>query len=212
MGDEEEWVKMSEIKILATIGIVLAVVLTSGCINQNEPVIDGPSDHQSEENEPVIDESSDHQSEEKQEEKQEEEEEEGIIERPTVEIIDVDIIELSVDEATIDITVEVHNPNPVGGTFNRISYTIYFKDERPFRGSGVYEFLGYSVNERKVTIETGPALLHIFFTLKNQEVLQALTTLAVQGQVWIKVVGTANLDLKAISYDIPFEKEILVLL
>ena len=64
--------------------------------------------------------------------------------------------------------------------------------------------------EKKVAIETGDTTLHIFFTLENQAVLQTLTTLAVQGQVWIKIVGAANLNLKLFSYDLLFEQEILV--
>lgn len=192
---------------LIIISICLAVILTSGCTNQNEPVNDESSNYPSGEKEEEQDED---RGEEEQEEEEQDEEEEGIIERPTVEIADIDIIELTATEATIDITVVVHNPNPVGGTFNKISYTLYFKDERPLRGSGAYEFLGYSVGEKKVAIETGDTTLHIFFTLENQAVLQTLTTLAVQGQVWIKIVGAANLNLKLFSYDLPFEQEILV--
>lgn len=144
-------------------------------------------------------------------EEQEDEDEQEVIERPTVEIIDIDIMELSTDEATIDITVVVRNPNSVGGIFNEISYTLYFKDER-LRGSGEYEFLGSSVIEQGMAIETGENILHVFFTLKNKAILQSLVTLAVQGQVWIKVEGIANLDLKETSYDIPFEQEVPIII
>jgi len=135
-----------------------------------------------------------------------------IIKPPTVEVINVEIIGLSLNEATVNTTVLVHNPNPMGGTFNRINYTIYFKDERPVVGSRSYEFLGYSVDEKKVTITTGNTTMYTFFNLRNREVLQALVSLSTQGYIWIKVNGIANLDLKATSFNIPFEKEILVLL
>lgn len=137
---------------------------------------------------------------------------EGKIEPPTLEVIDIDILELSVDETTLNMTVVIHNPNSVGGTFNRISYTVYFKDERPLVGSDEYEFLGYSVDEKKVTIETGDTTMYSFLTVSNREVLQTLVTLSVQGHVWIKVEGTADSEIKSNSYSMPFEKEILVML
>ncbi len=171
-------------------GIYLTIALTCGCTNQNESVGDGSSTYPSEENQ--------------------EEQGEGTIERPSVVITDIDMMELTATEATINITVTVHNPNPVGGTFNKISYILYYKDERPIQGSGTYEYLGDSVNEKKVAIETRETTAHICFILENQAVLQALISLAVQGQVWIKIVGTANLNLNSFSYDVPFEQEILV--
>ncbi|MHA1879260.1 MAG: LEA type 2 family protein [Candidatus Heimdallarchaeota archaeon] len=135
---------------------------------------------------------------------------EPIIKPPTVEVVDAKILELSVNKATVDITLVVHNPNPIGATFNKIDYDVYFKDERPLRGSGEYEFMGHSTDEKKVTVESGDTTFHTFLTVENRRVLQALVTLVVQEKVWIKIKGTASLDLKATSYDIPFGKEILV--
>lgn len=192
---------------LIILDICLTVILTSGCTNQNEPVNEESLNNPSGEKEK---EQKEYQEEEKQDENEQDEKDEEINERPTIEIANIDILNLTATEATIDITVIIHNPNSVGGTFNKISYTLYFKDERPLRGSGAYEFLGYSVSEKKVAIETDDTTLHIFFTLENQAVLQTLTTLTVQGQVWIKIVGTANLNLKIFSYDLPFEQEILI--
>lgn len=130
----------------------------------------------------------------------------------SVDVNDAEILRISSDEITIDTTIVVTNDNPFGGTFNKITYDIYFKDERPLVGSGEYEFLGHSIDEKKVSIGTGHTILHTFFELQNRETVQTFVTLSVRGQVWIKFKGTANLDLEAISYNIPFEREILVLL
>lgn len=207
MYHDGDGVKMKKIMIsLIILHICLAVILTSGCTNQSEPQGDSSSStYQSEKEE-----EQNQDQEESEQEEEEQDEEEEIIEKPNIEIADIDIVELTPAEATIDITVVLHNPNPIGGTFNKVNYTLYFKDERPIRGSGEYEFLGSSVSEKMVTIETGDTTLHIFFILDNQAVLQTLTTIAVQGQVWIKIIGEANLNLKLYSYYLPFEQEILV--
>lgn len=173
-------------KQLAVIAVLLLVVGLSGCINQERTTFEDISDDTSEK----------------------EFEWTGYVEITFFEILD-----LSATESAIDITVIVVNSYyPYVDTFNEISYDIYYRiPERLEEGgwdwdSGSYNFLGSSVEERKVIIEEDVTHIHIFFTLKNQRILQTWLSLGSQYPIYLKIEGTANLTIEGISYDVPVEQ------
>lgn len=121
---------------------------------------------------------------------------------PNPDILTLDLRNLSLTTATVDVTVTVENPNPIGATLDRIAYDIYFEE------NGRWVHLGTADRLEDVTIRASSSTA---FDISNditilsacRALFQAVTT---EVTVNIKVSGSAWFKVGPASFEVPFEE------
>ncbi|MDP3563528.1 MAG: hypothetical protein Q8R70_03465, partial [Methanoregula sp.] len=54
---------------------------------------------------------------------------ESPIKEPTVSVSDIALSDVSLKTMTVDTTIVIHNPNPVGAKLNKIAFDVYYLDD-----------------------------------------------------------------------------------
>lgn len=125
----------------------------------------------------------------------------GCIEKPTVEVSDIALRDVSLTSTTIDVGLIINNPNPIGVTLDKIAYDVYLVN-------GNQLFLAHGEKAEKMDIQAnGRTTTNIPTSISNVGIIEALYQCISEEELpKIKVVGSASLNLKFFSIDIPFEK------
>jgi LEA14-like dessication related protein len=119
-----------------------------------------------------------------------------------VDIVGISFKGISLTAVTVDVTVSVHNSNPVGAVLHRIAYVIYFEED------GKWVQLGSADKTEDVTIKASSSTS---FDIMNQiELLPAIAALYEMhnqgGVVTLKVAGSAWVGIGPVSVEVPFER------
>ena len=119
-----------------------------------------------------------------------------------VNIVGISFKGISLTAVTVDVTVSVHNSNPIGAVLHGIAYVIYFEQD------GRWVQLGSGDRTEDVTIKANSSTT---FDIMNQiELLPAAAALYeiyVQGgSVNLKVAGSATVGIGPVSVKVPFER------
>lgn len=122
------------------------------------------------------------------------------LKEPTATVQGIELADVSLRTLTVNTTVVINNPNPVGAHLNRIAFDIWYLDDgENYLGHG--EQSGIDVKENGNTTVTIPVRIGTI------PAVQAIRTLVTKGSVVIKVNGSASLDLKLTGYEIPFAQK-----
>lgn len=124
----------------------------------------------------------------------------AILKEPTIEIPDVKISGMGLEATVLDVTLEINNPLPVGGTIKSTSFRIYLlkNGAETLLGEGGKD--GIEIGGSSVTRTNIPV------KLKNTAILASAAGL-VGGDIEIIIRGNAAIDLKIVAPSIPFEKK-----
>jgi LEA14-like dessication related protein len=119
-----------------------------------------------------------------------------------VDIVGISFKGISLTAVTVDVTVSVHNSNPVGAVLHRIAYVIYFEED------GKWVQLGSADKTEDVMIKASSSTS---FDIMNQiELLPAIAALYEMhnqgGVVTLKVAGSAWVGIGPVSVEVPFER------
>lgn len=120
---------------------------------------------------------------------------------PVVTVTDVRLSDVSLRTLTVNTTVNIFNPNPVGADLRRTVFDLYYVTGGSDRYLGHGELSGLSVREKGNTTVTIPV------KIGTVQAAQAVGTLVRDETLTVKVNGTAAIDLKVTSYDLPFEHQ-----
>jgi len=125
----------------------------------------------------------------------------GCIEKPTVEVSDLALRDVSLTSTTIDVGITINNPNPIGVTLNKLAYDVYLVN-----GNQIY--LAHGERAETLDIQANDrTTIDIPTEISNVGIIEALYHCISEEKLpKIKVVGSASLNLKFFSVDIPFEK------
>jgi len=126
---------------------------------------------------------------------------EAPVKQPVVTVTDVTLSDVSLRTLTVNTTVNIFNPNPVGADLKRTAFDLYYVAGGSARYLGHGELKGFRVRESGNTSVTIPV------KIGTVPAAQAVGTLVKDGSLTVKVNGTAAIDLNVISYDLPFEQE-----
>ena len=125
---------------------------------------------------------------------------------PVVTVTDVTLSDVSLRTLTVNTTVNIFNPNPVGADLRRTAFDLYYVTGGSDQVLGHGELNGFRVRESGNTSVTIPV------KIGTVQAAQAVGTLVKDGSLTVKVNGTAAIDLKVMSYDLPFaEKRVFYL-
>jgi LEA14-like dessication related protein len=100
---------------------------------------------------------------------------------------------------TVNTTVIIFNPNPIGATLNKVAFDVYYLDD-----TGHY--LGHGEQTGIVIKENGNTTVTIPVKIGNIPALQAVGSLVRKGSITLKVNGSAFIDVKVTSFEKRFER------
>jgi LEA14-like dessication related protein len=122
------------------------------------------------------------------------------LKQPVVTVTDIALSDVSLSTMTVNATVNIDNPNPVGATLNRVAFDVYYRD-------GTDQYLGHGEKTSILVKEKGNTSIVIPVKIGTVPAVKAIGTLVRDGTLTLKVNGTAAIDLKVTSYSLPFERE-----
>lgn len=121
------------------------------------------------------------------------------LQKPTVTVRDVDVVNATQEVLNLDVHVIVDNPNPVGANLTRIDFDIYYLQDSESNFLGHGEKYDVEIRSEGQTPVTVPVAVN------NTQAIQAVSEMAREGAVTIRVNGSAFLDLEVTQFEIPFE-------
>lgn len=122
---------------------------------------------------------------------------------PSIEIANVGVGRIGIESTTLNVTLSINNPIPVGGVLKSAKFRIFLlkNGEESFLGEG---------RKDNIRIEGGQITqTEIPVNLKNTAVISAAGGL-IGSDLDIVVRGTASIDLKIAAPEIPFEKKVKI--
>jgi len=131
---------------------------------------------------------------------------EFLIKEPTVENIAVNPKGISFTTTTIEIVAEIHNPNLVGVDLEKITYDIY-----TLSGEDDWNFLAHGEQEDISIKAYGNSTVKMPMEIDNlNAIITTFDRLFGGSKTTMKVNGSAVIDLKLTSYELPFERVMTV--
>ncbi len=118
---------------------------------------------------------------------------------PVVTVSNVTLSDVSLRTMTVNTTVNIFNPNPVGARLNRVEFNVSWFDGSP-RYLGHGEKSGIDVNASGNTTVTIPVVIG------TAEAVDAVSSLFRKGSITVNVNGTAVVDLKVTSFTKRFDQ------
>ncbi len=116
---------------------------------------------------------------------------------PEISVQGVALKSLSFSGLSLDVTVQVNNPNPFGITLDSLTFDVYYLDGP--------DWVYLSHGEKKgLTINPGENQVTVLVTVDNAELLRSLAGFITGGEVTVQVRGTASVDLHGLVVPIPF--------
>jgi LEA14-like dessication related protein len=126
---------------------------------------------------------------------------EAPVKPPVVTVTDVTLSDVSLRTLTVNTTVNIFNPNPVGADLSRTAFDLYYVT------GGSDQYLGHGELAHISVKESGNTSFTIPVKIGTMQAAQAVGTLVKDGSLTVKVNGTAAIDLKVMSYDLPFAQQ-----
>lgn len=121
------------------------------------------------------------------------------VKEPVVSVTDIALSDVSLQTMTVNTTVNIYNPNPVGATLNKVAFDVYYLDDTS-------HYLGHGEQTGITVKENGNTTVTIPVKIGNIQALQAVGSLVRKGSIVLRVNGSAFIDLKVYSYELPFER------
>lgn len=126
---------------------------------------------------------------------------EAPVKPPVVTVTDVRLSDVSLRTLTVNTTVNIFNPNPVGADLSRTAFDLYYVS------GGSDQYLGHGELAHISVKESGNTSVTIPVKVGTVQAAQAVGTLVKDESLTVKVNGTAAIDLKLMTYDLPFEQQ-----
>jgi LEA14-like dessication related protein len=121
------------------------------------------------------------------------------IKEPSVSVSTIGLSDVSLEALTVNTTVVIFNPNPIGAKLNKIAFDVYYLD-------GGQNYMGHGEYSNIDVRENGNTTITIPVTIENIPALKATGSLIRKGAIIIRVNGSAFIDVKVTSFEKRFEQ------
>jgi LEA14-like dessication related protein len=118
---------------------------------------------------------------------------------PVVTVGNITLSDVSLQAMTVNTTVNIFNPNPVGADLRRVAFDVWYIDDTP-------HYLGHGEQSGVTVKENGNTTITIPVQIGTIEAAQGVGSLVRKGTIQIRVNGSAFIDLKLTAYEKPFEQ------
>lgn len=124
---------------------------------------------------------------------------ESPIKEPTVTVSDITLSDVSLQAMTVNTTVNIYNPNPIGAKLNKLAFDVYYLE-------GTRTYLGHGEQSNIEVKENGNTTVIIPVTIGNVQAAGAISSLVQKGSITLNVNGSAFIDVKVTSFEKQFEQ------
>ena len=121
------------------------------------------------------------------------------IKDPVVTVSDIGLSDITLQTMTVNATVVIFNPNPIGAKLNKVAFDVYYLDDTP-------NFLGHGEQTDIDVISSGNTTVTIPVTIGNMQAIRAAATLVRKGSLTLTVNGSALIDVRVTSFEKRFEQ------
>jgi LEA14-like dessication related protein len=116
---------------------------------------------------------------------------------PVVTVSGISLSDVSLQTMTVNTTVNIYNPNPVGAQLSRVAFDVYYLD-------GTRTYLGHGETSGTEVKENGNTSVTIPVIISNARAIDAAASLVQRGNITLYVNGSAFIDVKVTSFEKPF--------
>jgi LEA14-like dessication related protein len=121
------------------------------------------------------------------------------IKDPIVSVSDIELSDVSVQTMTVNTTVVIFNPNPIGAKLNNVAFDVSYLDDTP-------NYLGHGEQSNIDVISSGNTTVSIPVTIGTVQAIKAVATLVRKGTITLNVNGSAVIDVKVTTFEKRFEQ------
>ena len=121
------------------------------------------------------------------------------IQKPTVSVSSINVKGITPQNLNLYVHVIIDNPNPVGANLTKVAFDIYYLE------NGQSKYLGHGEKYNVEVRKQGQTTVTVPVVVENQQAINALMEAAKKGAITIRTSGSAFLDLKVTTFEIPFE-------
>lgn len=121
------------------------------------------------------------------------------LEDPVVTVGEISLSDLSLQAMTVNTTVNIFNPNPVGADLKKIGFDVWYLDDTP-------HYLGHGEQFNISVKENGNTSITIPVKIGTVQAAQGIGSLIRKGSLLVRVNGSAVIDLRLTSYEKAFEQ------
>jgi LEA14-like dessication related protein len=118
---------------------------------------------------------------------------------PVVTVGEIALSDVSLQEMTVNTTVNIFNPNPVGAALKKVAFDVWYIDDTP-------HYLGHGEQTNVTVKENGNTSITIPVRIGTVQAAQGVGSLVRNGSLLVMVNGSAFIDLRLTSYEKPFEQ------
>jgi LEA14-like dessication related protein len=118
---------------------------------------------------------------------------------PVVTVGDIALSDVSLQAMTVNTTVNIFNPNPVGADLKKVAFDVWYLDDTP-------HYLGHGEQSGVTVKENGNTSITLPVRIGTVQAVQGVGSLVRKGSILIRVNGSAVIDLKLTTYEKPFEQ------
>jgi len=118
---------------------------------------------------------------------------------PVVTVGDIALSDVSLQAMTVNTTVNIFNPNPVGADLKKVAFDVWYLDDTP-------HYLGRGEQSGVTVKENGNTSITIPVRIGTVQAVQGVGSLVRKGSILIRINGSAVIDLKLTTYEKPFEQ------
>lgn len=118
---------------------------------------------------------------------------------PVVTVGEISLSDVSLQAMTVNTTINIFNPNPVGADLKKIGFDVWYLDDTP-------HYLGHGEQFNISVKENGNTSLTIPVKISTIQAAQGVGSLIQKGSLLVRVNGSAVIDLRLTSYEKPFEQ------
>lgn len=118
---------------------------------------------------------------------------------PVVTVGNITLSDVSLQAMTVNTTVNIFNPNPVGADLRKVAFDVWYIDDSP-------HYLGHGEQSGVTVKENGNTSIMIPVKIGTVQAAQGVGSLIQKGTLLIRVNGSAAIDLKLTTYTKPFEQ------
>ena len=124
---------------------------------------------------------------------------EAPIKKPVVTVNTITLSDVSLRTMTVNTTVNIFNPNPIGAKLNKIAFDVYYIDD-------TRNYLGHGEKSDIDVKENGNTTVTIPLIIGTAEAIDAAGSLVRKGSIIVNVNGSALIDVKVTSFEKRFEQ------
>jgi LEA14-like dessication related protein len=121
------------------------------------------------------------------------------IKDPVVSVRDIELSNVTVPAMTVNTTVVIFNPNPIGAKLNKVAFDVSYLDDTP-------NYLGHGEQSNIDVISSGNTSVTIPVTIGTVPAIKAVATLVRKGSITLNVNGSAFIDVRLTSFEKRFEQ------